>query len=79
MLSLKDKIRNKTYTKIIIKYASKQPRYSIYLSVDVSNNICEKIILKLVSKMRPPEFSHNKLGGPGSIVQIDETMLNYKC
>ncbi|KCZ74977.1 hypothetical protein H311_04052, partial [Anncaliia algerae PRA109] len=24
-------------------------------------------------------FSNNKLGGPGKIIQVDETMLNYKC
>jgi hypothetical protein len=26
-----------------------------------------------------PDFSNNKLGGPGVLVEIDETMLNYKC
>lgn len=29
--------------------------------------------------MPSPDFTENKLGGPGRIVQIDETMLNYKC
>ncbi|KCZ79051.1 hypothetical protein H312_03560 [Anncaliia algerae PRA339] len=24
-------------------------------------------------------FESNKLGGPGFVVQIDETMLNFKC
>ncbi|MGL5706893.1 MAG: transposase, partial [Aeromonas sp.] len=30
-------------------------------------------------RMPIPDFSNNKLGGPGRIVQIDETMLNFKC
>jgi transposase-like protein len=47
--------------------------------MDVSVNTCEKVISKLVSLIPPPDFSNDKLGGPGSIVQIDETMLNYKC
>lgn len=29
--------------------------------------------------MPAPNFVNNKLGGFGKIVQIDETMLNYKC
>jgi hypothetical protein len=29
--------------------------------------------------MKAPDYVDNKLGGPGCIVQIDETMLNYKC
>ena len=34
---------------------------------------------KLVSKISKIEFENSKLGGPGAVVQIDETMLNYKC
>ncbi|KAM0686472.1 hypothetical protein COBT_002304, partial [Conglomerata obtusa] len=37
------------------------------------------VIDKMVTKIPPIEFSDNKLGGPGFIVQIDETMMNYKC
>ncbi|KCZ80017.1 hypothetical protein H312_02574 [Anncaliia algerae PRA339] len=29
--------------------------------------------------MSEPNFENNKLGGPGLIVQIDESMLNFKC
>ncbi|MGL5707435.1 MAG: transposase [Aeromonas sp.] len=30
-------------------------------------------------RMPSPDFGINKLGGPGKVVQIDETMLNFKC
>ncbi|MGL6009029.1 MAG: hypothetical protein ACRC1D_06200, partial [Culicoidibacterales bacterium] len=29
--------------------------------------------------MPETDFSTNKLSGPGKVVQIDDTMLNYKC
>jgi hypothetical protein len=32
-----------------------------------------------VSQITTPDFSLNKLGGPVMVVQVDETMLNYKC
>ncbi|KCZ78763.1 hypothetical protein H311_00198 [Anncaliia algerae PRA109] len=37
-------------------------------------------ILKLFRNLIPnTDFSNDKLGGPGSIIQIDETMMNFKC
>ncbi|KCZ78321.1 hypothetical protein H311_00648 [Anncaliia algerae PRA109] len=47
--------------------------------MDNSPKTIARIISKLVSTMPATDFSSNKLGGPGLIVQIDETMLNYKC
>ncbi|KCZ79296.1 hypothetical protein H312_03311 [Anncaliia algerae PRA339] len=38
-----------------------------------------KIIKLFKEKIPKTDFSNNKLGGPGAIVQIDETMLNIKC
>ena len=29
--------------------------------------------------MPESDFNNDKLGGPNKIIQIDETMLNYKC
>jgi hypothetical protein len=65
--------------RVIVKYATKSPRYSIIEGSDISKQTISKIINKLVSMMKPPDYLTNKLGGPGLIVQIDEKMLNYKC
>ncbi|KAM0677329.1 hypothetical protein COBT_004240, partial [Conglomerata obtusa] len=37
-----------------------------------------KIIKDLTNRMPNTNFSSNKLGGPGFIIQIDETMMNFK-
>jgi hypothetical protein len=29
--------------------------------------------------MKDCDFKNNKLGNGGKLVQVDETMLNYKC
>lgn len=63
---------------ILIKFSCRQQRFSICLSMEVDDKTIHKIIKKLVEKMPLPDFSDNKFGGPDSIVQIDETMLNYK-
>jgi transposase-like protein len=65
--------------KIVIKYSVRQQRNSIKLSMDVTKNTVTKVLKKLTSLIPTLNFSTNKLGGPDSIVQIDETMLNYKC
>lgn len=39
----------------------------------------ENILTKLVHAIPKVDFSSKKLGGPGFVVQIDETMLNYKA
>lgn len=64
---------------IIAKYAIKTPRMSIIDSFKISHTSVEKVIKVLIAKMERTDFSMNKLGGPGKIVQADETMLNYKC
>jgi transposase-like protein len=47
--------------------------------LDLGTYSIKRVIDKLISLMPTPDFSDNKLGGPGCIVQIDETMMNYKC
>ncbi|KCZ81208.1 hypothetical protein H312_01354 [Anncaliia algerae PRA339] len=64
---------------ILLKYSCKLQRYQIILSADNSAKTVKKILKKFVMKIPITDFSNNKLGGPGKIVQIDETMLNYKC
>ncbi|KCZ79563.1 hypothetical protein H312_03056 [Anncaliia algerae PRA339] len=47
-------------------------------SVDISKKIVENILNKFVHLIPKVDFSGKKLGGPGFIVKIDETMRNYK-
>lgn len=69
-----------TILKIIIKYSTKTTRAAIINHFGNEKKLLvNKIIKKLVNEMPFPDFSLNKLGGPGKIVQIDETMLNFKC
>lgn len=65
--------------KILLKYACKQQVYTIVESLDINAKTVEKIIIHLISFIPKPDFSNDKLGGPGVIVQVDETMFNYKC
>lgn len=70
----------KTILQIIIRYASKTTRHSIILYFGhLNKKTPTKIIKDIITRMPNPDFSNNKLGGPGFIVQVDETMLNYKC
>jgi hypothetical protein len=69
----------KTIIKVILKYVVRQPRYSICLSIDIATRTVKKIIDKLVSLIKAPNFENSKLGGPGCRVEVDETMLNFKC
>lgn len=75
----KFKIPMKTILRILIKYSCRQPRYSIKDSLDVAHGTVDKVINELIKQIPILDFSSDKLGGPGCIVQVDETMLNYKC
>lgn len=63
---------------VILKYSCKTPRTYIVNAMELNRNTIFKIINQIVSLMPSPDFSSNKLGGPGFVVQIDETMLNFK-
>ncbi|KAG0419256.1 hypothetical protein EQH57_0551 [Dictyocoela roeselum] len=54
------------------------PRYSITNFYNYDRKTVEKIINKIVKRIPDPDFSSNKMGGVGKIIQVDETMLNYK-
>jgi transposase-like protein len=74
------KIDIKLILQIIIRYACKTSRNSIVLYFgNINKSTISKIIGDLIGKMPYPNFNDNKLGGPNHIVQVDETMLNYKC
>ncbi|KCZ75589.1 hypothetical protein H311_03431, partial [Anncaliia algerae PRA109] len=65
--------------RIIVRYLIRKPLYSIKNSMSVSESTIERALKALASKIPSPDFANNKLGGPSKIVQIDETMLNFKC
>ncbi|KAM0675997.1 hypothetical protein GVAV_000777 [Gurleya vavrai] len=62
--------------RIIIKYSCQSQRYVIANSLDISETVIFLVLKKLVSLIPYTCYENNKLGGPQSIVQIDETMLN---
>ncbi|KAG0442117.1 hypothetical protein DMUE_0523 [Dictyocoela muelleri] len=64
--------------RIIIRYLSRQPLNSITEYFGNKRKI-RRIIDKFNSMIPAVDFSSNKLGGSGCMVQIDETMINYKC
>ncbi|KCZ77222.1 hypothetical protein H311_01770 [Anncaliia algerae PRA109] len=72
------KIDLKSEMLTIIKYSCRQQKYQINQSMDYAVKTIKKVIDKLVDLMLQTEFSSNKLDGPGNIVQVDETMLNFK-
>jgi hypothetical protein len=65
--------------RILNKYGSHQPLHSICAAMEMA----EKSVLLLLQKFKAciPAISYeeNKVGGPNFFVQVDETMLNYKC
>ncbi|KAI5152076.1 hypothetical protein ENBRE01_2551 [Enteropsectra breve] len=63
--------------KIIFNYSIKQTRHSIISSTGMNKETVFKIINSLIELIPETDFSENKFGGPGMIIQIDETMLNH--
>lgn len=72
-------IKLKTIFKILIKYSSGQSRNSIINSMKISKPSLKKFLDKIIDLMILDNKKMKKLGGFESIVQVDETMLNYKC
>lgn len=64
---------------ILFLYACRVQKFSIVLMLPKCEPTIRKVIDKLIRKIPECDFSQNKLGGLGKIVQIDETMMNYKC
>ncbi|KCZ79693.1 hypothetical protein H312_02918, partial [Anncaliia algerae PRA339] len=63
----------------VIKYSYFQQSYSIKNSLDISKCSVNRILKKLINIIPDAYYEKQKLGGPGFIVQVDETMLNFKC
>ena len=64
--------------RIIIKYSTSQPRYSIILTNIMQRNSILRVLIKLISLICLPDFSNNKLCEPGFAVQLYEIMMNFK-
>lgn len=64
--------------RIIIKYGCRVPLYCIINSIRFNRETTSKVIQHLKALIPQADFSNDKLGGPGKIIQVDETMLNYK-
>ncbi|KAG0436310.1 hypothetical protein DMUE_4286 [Dictyocoela muelleri] len=65
--------------KVIIMYAARMPIFSIKNYLRRYIRVIERIFQRLADVITGPDYSDNKLGRFGQIVQIDETLLNYKC
>ncbi|KCZ78048.1 hypothetical protein H311_00932 [Anncaliia algerae PRA109] len=64
--------------RVIIKYVTKTQQFAIFEYFGSKKSTIQKIIKEFRSFIPETDFSLNKLGGPGVVVQIDETMLNFK-
>ncbi|KCZ75105.1 hypothetical protein H311_03923, partial [Anncaliia algerae PRA109] len=56
----------------------KTPITNIAQNLGISHAAIKKLITKFISLQESFDFRTNKAGGPGKIVQVNETMLNYK-
>lgn len=65
--------------KILIHFAAKTQVSKITDFCTVGRQGVKNVTKFLKTLIPAPNFEVNKLGGPGKTIQIDETMLNYKC
>ncbi|KAG0434332.1 hypothetical protein DMUE_5224, partial [Dictyocoela muelleri] len=68
----------KMVLQIILFYVARMPRSGMINYLNLVRSTILRIINKIVDRIPDPDFSSNKFGGDGKIVQVDETMLNYK-
>ncbi|MGL6008786.1 MAG: hypothetical protein ACRC1D_04945 [Culicoidibacterales bacterium] len=69
----------KKIIKVLLRYSIDIGAEAIFGSVKISKPLIRKILKGLIRKMDISNKNGRKLGGPGKIVQVDETMLNYSC
>lgn len=69
----------KTILKVLLRWSIKQSQVSILKSISISKPTFRKILGKLNILMQEANLKEKKLGGPGTIIQVDETMMNFKC
>jgi transposase-like protein len=66
-----------TILRVVLRYGTRTPAHVIKRQLNINEKTIDKILCKLRSLIRPPDFSNHKLGGPNKVVQIDETMINH--
>ncbi|KCZ77812.1 hypothetical protein H311_01171, partial [Anncaliia algerae PRA109] len=64
---------------ILIRWFNGVTRQSIYNDLRIDHKTINKVINSFLERCGSFDFTEDKLGGCSSIVQIGETMLNYKC
>lgn len=64
--------------KVLLRWVGGQQRSSIINTLNLTEPTLRKVFTKLIVLMNIDNKKQPKLGGPGYVVQIDETMLNYK-
>lgn len=69
----------KTLIICILRLAGNQPSKSILKTVKISEPRLIKLKAALLERMKIENFNLGKLGEVGKIVQVDETMMNYKA
>lgn len=65
--------------KIMLRWCGGNNMKSIVSTIQISFPTVKKIFDLLFDKMKDHNEIQPKLGGIGTIVQVDETMMNYKC
>lgn len=69
----------KTLLKTLFRYVSGQQQTSILKTIDICQPTYNKLVKKLIILMKTSNDNGRKLGGFGTEIQVDETMLNFKC
>jgi hypothetical protein len=64
--------------KILIKWACDQPQHSIIKQMEIDPKTYREIILSFLDITEAYDNDVNKFGGPGKIVHVDETGLDFK-
>lgn len=65
--------------KVLIRWSHKTPTTQITENLKICPETIRNLIQKFINLQVFYDFSNNKVGGYGKIVQVDETMLNFKC
>ncbi|KCZ74818.1 hypothetical protein H311_04214 [Anncaliia algerae PRA109] len=64
--------------KVLIRWCVEQQNYSIIQFLNISKTTVSKIIDKLIELLKKDNRRIGMFGGPFKLVQIDETMMNFK-
>jgi hypothetical protein len=79
--NIRDSLFLKTLKKCkkLLNISSGVEQNSILRLIDISKPTPIKIMKLLNEKINQENLRLQKMGGPGAIVQVEETMMNFKC